>query len=51
MITTGTHRKGFGLFISIVTAVIAVVTLFSGKQHVRGSKTARYEGWYDSLGI
>ena len=51
MVTTGIHRKGFGLFISIVTAVIAVVALFSDKRRVQRSRTARYEGWYDSLGI
>ncbi|HTY09837.1 MAG TPA: hypothetical protein VMF88_02085 [Bacteroidota bacterium] len=51
MVSTGSYRKGFGLFISVVTALIAVVTLFSGKHHVRRGNTTRYEGWYDSLGI
>ena len=51
MVSTGSNRKGIGLIISIVTAVIAVVTLFSGKLHVQRGTAARYEGWYDSLGI
>ncbi len=44
-------KKEFGLFIGVCTAVIAVVALLAGKEHVRRNNMSRYEGWYDSLGI
>ncbi len=44
-------KKEFRLFIGVFTAMIAVVALLAGKQHVRRSTVSRYEGWYDSLGI
>ena len=51
MESIGITKKEFGIFIGMFTAVIAVVALFAGKEHVRRNNAARYDGWYDSLGI
>jgi len=51
MDSIGITKKEFGMFIGVFTAMIAVVALLAGTEHIRRINATRYDGWYDSLGI